>query len=166
MIWDVPNLDLAGYREVVHVREDGKVEVQGNTDHTIYDEARTPPRPGGSPPRLLVNVESTSSAAPVTVTAHAEVIEGAAPVFYTARRNQQGVYENALVLWELFGPREEDYRCLLNERLPLQVEHRGSFHQVSIRFNVSRPGQYRLRAAAVDLAGRSVVVWKTLTAGP
>jgi len=33
---------------------------------------------------------------------------------------------------------------------------------VEVDFTLEQPGQYRLRAATVDLAGRTTVVWRKL----
>ena len=84
-------------------------------------------------------------------------------MFYTPRANRQGIYENAVVFWELFGPRDEDYRVLLSDGIQPAIARRGGSIEVAVTFGIRKPGPYRLRAAVVDEAGRSTVVWKTLT---
>ena len=100
------------------------------------------------------------------VTARTTVLEGSAAVYYTLGADAAGVYRNARVLWELYGPQDEDYRFLLQElrgeRQP-RVSTSGDTHVVEIDFQIDRPGTYRLRAATVDLAGRTAVTWKRLT---
>ena len=49
------------------------------------------------------------------VTARTTVLEGSAAVYYTLGADAAGVYRNARVLWELYGPQDEDYRFLLQE---------------------------------------------------
>jgi hypothetical protein len=159
LAWDLPDLDLSGYHEVIRVREEGSVEVDEAAGRERFSTPRTPPHPPGTPPQLTVHATPESGVAPLRVTAQAEVMERDAPVFYTVRRNRQGVYDNAVVLWELFGPRAEDYRFLSGESNALRIQHEGGRHTVSITFPLSRPGPYRLRAAVVDQAGRSTVVW-------
>jgi hypothetical protein len=39
----------------------------------------------------------------------------------------------------------------------------GTRTEVEIQFTIRQPGKYRLRAATVDLAGRTAVVWKNVT---
>jgi len=64
-----------------------------------------------------------------------------------------------VVAW-LYGPGAEDYRFLLSENRQPQIHEEGGRTRVEIEFNIGRPGQYRLRAATVDLAGRTTVVWR------
>ncbi|MCX6623245.1 MAG: hypothetical protein NTY38_19705, partial [Acidobacteria bacterium] len=56
LLWDLPAVQPKGYREVVRVREDGKVEVVENGRSTVVTGARKPERPAGSPPGLTVTV--------------------------------------------------------------------------------------------------------------
>jgi hypothetical protein len=163
LLWDLPTLNRTGYREVVRIREDGRVEVTEEGRTELLDEPRTPPRPAGNPPQLLVELSRASGAAPLALTARARVTEGSAPVYYTVRRDAQGVYHNARVLWELFGPEDEDYRTLLQSGTPPRIQEDGSATLVELDFQVDRPGTYRLRAATADLAGRTAVVWTTIT---
>jgi hypothetical protein len=162
LLWDLPGLDVAGYREAVRIREDGKVEVRDENGRALHDGPRTPARPRGAPPRLTLQVSLDKSSAPARVTAQARVVEGSAPVFYTIGANRRGVYENAVVFWELFGPLDEDYRVLLGENAEPRVEREGASYRVTVTFGISRPGTYRLRAAAADQAGRSAVVWQMI----
>ena len=96
------------------------------------------------------------------MTARATVVEKSAPVFYTFGTDARGVYRNAVVAWELYGPEEEDYRFLTPERQEPKVVKKGSLFEVTVSFVLKRPGRYRLRAATVDLAGRSTVTWANL----
>ncbi len=164
LLWDLPNLPLPGYREVIHIREDGKVEVAQNGRNTILDQARTPPRPAGDPPQLQVELSTGEGKAPLDVTGRATVLETSAPVYYTFGADLAGVYHNAMVDWELYGPEEEDYRSLTPPGLKPQVQQAGDLFKISIHFRLSRAGHYRLRAATTDLAGRSAVVWTNINA--
>ena len=58
--------------------------------------------------------------------------------------------------------RKEDYRFLTPERQEPKVVKKGSLFEVTVSFVLKRPGRYRLRAATVDLAGRSTVTWTNL----
>ena len=56
------------------------------------------------------------------------------------------------------GPQDEDYRFLLQElrgEWQPRVSTSGDTHVAEIDFQIDRPGTYRLRAATVDLAGRT-----------
>jgi hypothetical protein len=68
-----------------------------------------------------------------------------------------------MVLWELYGPEEEDYRFLGGENRGPRMLVEGTRTEVEIQFTIRQPGKYRLRAATVDLAGRTAVVWKNVT---
>ncbi|MCX6623246.1 MAG: hypothetical protein NTY38_19710, partial [Acidobacteria bacterium] len=98
------------------------------------------------------------------VTAHARVEETTAPVYYTMGTDSNGIYHNQMVAFELYGPEEQDHRFLSPDRLRPRVKREGNSADVEMRFPISRPGSYRLRAATVDLAGRTTVVWTPLTA--
>ena len=50
LLWDIEGHQLTGYRQVVRVREDGKVEVIVDGKNTLHDGPRTPGRPEGDPP--------------------------------------------------------------------------------------------------------------------
>jgi len=66
------------------------------------------------------------------------------------------------VLWELFGPKEEDYRFLNREHSEIRIDQTETVAEVEIRFRLERSGSYRLRAAIVDMAGRTAVEWQTI----
>lgn len=161
--WDLDGLPLDGYREIVRVRENGRVEITADGKRTIRKGPRVPERPAGKPPQLVVDLSGIEGGLPRTITARAQITEGSAAVYYTTGADRQGVYQNAMVLWELYGPEEEDYRTLpghvIQSATPESASH------VETRFTLSQPGQYRLRAATTDLAGRSTVVWKEFNAG-
>ncbi len=161
--WDLDGLPLDGYREIVRVREDGRVEITADGKRTIRKGPRMPERPAGKPPQLAVDLTGIESGLPRTITARAQITEGSAAVFYTTGTDRQGVYQNAMVLWELYGPDEEDYRTLPGRVIQSATPDRAS--HVETRFALSKPGHYRLRAATTDLAGRSTVVCKEFNAG-
>ena len=143
--------------------EDGKVEVTENDETVLHEGTRTPTRPNGIPPKLTVDVSIPQGKTPVQVHACATVTEGSAGVYYTRGADENGIYNNERVLWELFGPEEEDYRFLNREQSKIRIHQTGSATEVEIRFSLKRPGNYRLRAATVDMAGRTAVEWKTIT---
>ena len=163
LIWDLEGLKLSDYREAVRIREDGKVEVNEGSETVLYEGGRTPIRPNGILPTLIVDVSIPQSKAPLEVSASATVTEGSASVYYTRGADDSGIYNNEMVLWELFGPEEEDYRFLNSEQSKIRIDKTESATNVEIRFRLNHPGNYRLRAATVDMAGRTAVVWKTLT---
>lgn len=162
LFWNLKNLKLSDYREIVNIREDGKVEIIKNGSKKLLDYARIPERPDGKPPTLVVKVEKTSENAPYTFIGQAKVAEGTAPVYYTMGADINGVYNNQYVLWELFGPEEEDHSKLWSERWDVSVLEGDSTAEAEIKFSIDKPGNYRLRAATTDVAGRSAVVWKDI----
>ena len=162
LIWDLEGLKLSDYREVVRIREDGKVTVNESNETVLHEGARLPARPNGIPPTLCVNVPIPQADVPIEVQASATVTEGSASVYYTRGANEVGVYNNEMVLWELFGPEEEDYRFLNREQSEICINQTESGTAVEIRFSLERLGNYRLRAATVDMAGRTAVVWETI----
>ena len=163
LLWDLEGHELSDYREVVRIREDGKVEVAENDETVLHEAARTPIRPNGIPPKLTINVSMPQGKTPLEVHACATVTEGSAGVYYTRGADENGIYNNERVLWELFGPEEEDYRFLNREQSKIRVHQTGSATEVEISFSLKRPGNYRLRAATVDIAGRTAVEWQTIT---
>ena len=66
------------------------------------------------------------------------------------------------MLWELFGPEAEDYRFLNREHSEIRIDQTETVAEVEIRFRLEHSGSYRLRAATVDMAGRTAVAWKTI----
>ena len=163
LLWDLAELKLSDYREVVWIREDGKVEVREGEETVLHEGARTPPRPPGVSPTLTVDVSVSQVNTSVEVRACATVTEGSASVYYTRGADKNGVYNNEMVLWELFGPAEEDYRFLNREQSEIRINQTGSVASAEVHFELQHPGDYRLRAATVDMAGRTSVVWKTIT---
>ncbi len=163
LLWDLNEDQLVGYREVVRVKEDGKVEVAIDGQTTVHEGPRTPDRPEGDPPQLAVELSTETGQAPLEVTARAILTEGASPIFYTMGADSIGVYRNVRVLWELYGPEEEDYRFLSVENREPHIHDEGIQTIVEMGFDISGPGRYRLRAATVDLAGRTATVWKNIT---
>ena len=163
LLWDLAELQLSDYREVVRIREDGKVEVYEGHGMTLHDGARTPTRPAGIPPTLTIDVSIPQTDASFEVRACATVTEGSASVYYTRGADENGIYNNEIVLWELFGPAEEDYRFLNREHSEIRTIQTESVTEVEIRFRLKHPGNYRLRAATVDMAGRTAVAWNTIT---
>ena len=71
-----------------------------------------------------------------------------ADVYYSTGADSGGVYRNARFYWELYGPEDEDMRIIP----PAET----------VRFQLGKPGLYRLRVATVDRSGRSTVVWKEI----
>jgi len=155
LLWDLDGFKHTGYREVVRIREDGRVEVRAGGKNVVLDQARTPARPGGTPPKLAVDV----SPAALTMTARATITEGDASVYYTMGADKKGVYRNAMAAWELYGPEDEDYRFLRWESDEARISRGDDATTVEIGFNVQVPGHYRLRTSTVDMAGRTAVVW-------
>ena len=163
LLWDLPELKLSGYREVVRIREDGKVEVTENDETVLHETARTPTRPNGIPPTLTVDASISQANTGFEVHACATVTKGSASVYYTRGADKSGIYNNEMVLWELFGPEEEDYRFLNREQSEIRAHQTESETEVEIHFRLKHPGNYRIRAATVDMAGRTAVEWKTIT---
>ncbi len=162
LAWDLPGLDLRGYREIVRIGEDGDVRVLSGGSERSLGGPRRPARPDGTPPRLELELSRETGRAPMDVVATAVVEPGSAAVYYSTGADSEGVYRNAVVMWELFGPGEEDY-LFMNPSCPCSIKkHRGGWN-VKIRFRLSQPGAYRLRAATVDLAGRTAAAWKAIT---
>ena len=162
LLWDLPNLKLSDYREIVRIQEDGKVEVRGSSETTLHERARTLIRPTGTPPILTLNAAVSQTDALFEVCAYATVTKGSAAVYYTRGADESGIYNNEMVLWELFGPEEEDYRFLNRDRSEIRIDQTESMAEVEIRFLLERSGNYRLRAATVDMAGRTAVAWEII----
>jgi hypothetical protein len=163
LFWDMDGYDFSGYREVVNIREDGKVMVEVDGKKTLHNGPRIPDRPAGNPPQLAVELSIETGKAPLEVSARAILIEGSAPIYYTLGADPKGVYKNVKVFWELYGPEEEDYRSILNWNQEPHVYDEDARAIVDINFKINQPGKYRLRAVTVDLAGRTAVVWKNIT---
>jgi hypothetical protein len=131
--------------------------------NVLHESPRIPDRPEGNPPLLVIGLSAEVGKAPLEVAARALLVEGSASVYYTLGANSRGIYRNVKVLWELYGPGEEDYRFLLSENREPRIREEGGRTRVEIEFKIGRPGLYRLRAATVDLAGRTTVLWKNIT---
>jgi len=162
LLWDLPGLPVTGYREVVRIREDGMVDIETEGRTQQLDGARTPTRPDGPPPQLAVELSSRTGKAPLRITAHASVVETAAPVYYTLGTDSEGAYQNAVVAWELYGPHEEDYRDVRPAGLKPRAVRTGDGFEVRTVFSLDRPGRYRLRVSTVDLAGRTSTIWRSI----
>lgn len=159
LLWDLPEMSLPDYREVVRIREDGKVAIIKGARRTVLERARTPQRPEGMPPQLTVQLSAVEGESPLEISARATVVETGAPVFYTFGADSEGVYHDAKVAWEIYGPGEEDYRYLIPARRKPIVREKDGVAEVEIRFKLVRPGNYRLKAGTVDIAGRSTITW-------
>jgi hypothetical protein len=162
LFWDIEGYKFPGYREVVHIREDGKVAVEINGKKILYNGPRIPNRPEGNPPQLAVKLSNETGKSPLEISARAYLIEGSSPVYYTLGANRKGIYKNVKVFWELYGPKEENYRFLHDWNREPRIRDEGTRTRVDINFKISRPGKYHLRAATVDLAGRTAFVWKNI----
>jgi len=150
LFWDIEGYQLPGYREVVHIREDGKVMVEVDEKKILHNGPRISERPEGNPPKLAIELSIDF------------LVEGSSPIYYTLGANPKGIYKNVKVFWELYGPGEEDYRFLLGRNREPRIRDEGTQTSLDIKFRISQPGKYRLRAATVDLAGRTAVVWKNI----
>ena len=163
LLWDLGELKLSGYREVIRIREDGTVEGIEGEQKVLYNSARTPPRPAGTPPKLNVDVSVNQGEVSFEIRARATVTAGSASVYYTLGADENGIYNNEIVLWELFGPEEEDYRFLNRESSKVRIDEDESASTAEIDFRIELAGNYRLRVATVDMAGRTAIVWETIT---
>lgn len=165
LLWDLPQVKIEeqGYREVIRVREDGKVETMVDGQSDTLDGPRIPGRPAGEAPSLEVTLGESRGAAPCSITVSAQIREGSAPVYYAPLPDNDGVHQKLQVLWEVYGPNEEDYafRAPEIDFAPATVEGYGEF-KADATLHFTKPGRYRLRAATTDLAGRSTVVWKEI----
>jgi hypothetical protein len=163
LFWDMEGYDFPGYSEVVRIREDGKVTVEVDGKRIVHNGPRIPDRPEGNPPQLAVELSIETGKAPLEVSARAFLIEDSSPVYYTLGADSKGIYKNMKVFWELYGSKEKDYRFLLDRSREPRICDEDARATVDIKFKISQPGKYRLRAATVDLAGRTAVVWKNIT---
>ena len=161
LLWDLPGLNLQGYRETVRIREDGKVEVMSDGRSTVLPGPRVPPRAQGLPPALAVTLSSAATTDGLEMSARAVVVEKSAPVYYTFGAAPNGVVYNEMVAWELYGQQGEDHQFLGPQNREHAVNRTASGAEVRVRFKVIKPGSYRLRAATVDTTGRTTVVWKS-----
>ena len=78
--------------------------------------------------------------------------------------DEQGISNNVVVSWELYGPEETDYRFLYWENAKPRISRRSSSeYQVEIDFSLNAIGDYQLRVATVDMAGRTAVAWQPVS---
>ena len=166
ILGEFPGIQVKGYREVVRIRDDGKVELTEGEQSLLLEKPRVPARPKGVPPALVVTVSPDPSGHPLSFLARAMATETSAPVFYTLGTDSEGIYHNAAVAWELYGPGDADHRFLLPTGLKPRVARTERGFEALIEFRLERPGNYKLRAATVDAAGRSTVVWTPVTVPP
>ena len=90
LLWDLDQaLKLSDYREVVRIREDGKVEVHEGSETTLHEGARIPTRPTGTPPTLTLDVSIPQTDVSFEVRACATVTKGSAAVYYTRGRRRK-----------------------------------------------------------------------------
>ena len=153
LAWELEGLDLSGYREIVTVKEDGRILVRTEKGELSFDAPRWPERPDGCAPGLSIAVSHHRGKAPLFLVAEAKVTEQQSPVYFSPEHDEDGVWRNTKVIWQLYGPGPDRYRnvsSLVDAEsglLPLELEE---------------PGQYRLRASVVDRAGRSTVRWAAI----
>ncbi|MDB4796722.1 hypothetical protein OAG77_00840, partial [bacterium] len=153
LAWDIDGLDLGGYREIIRIREDGQISVKSENENAVYHSPRWPERPKGQSPGLSLAVSSRKGSAPMFLVAEAQITEHQSPVYFSPQHDDEGIWENTKVIWQLYGPGPDLYRNLSHlfdseaGILPLELED---------------PGTYRLRASVVDRAGRSTVRWETI----
>lgn len=162
LFWNLDTIELKGYRELITIQEDGKVEIITNGISEVLDSARVPERPAGDNPLLSVDLKSSAENNMYSVIATASIQETTAPVYYTQGAGIDGVYRNTYVLWELYGPNEEDYTDFWKERWNVSVSENGNSATNEIKFVINKPGDYRLKVSTTDVAGRSTVVWKDI----
>lgn len=162
LLWDLPGIDLDGYREAVHIREDGKVQVVSEGKSRLLAGPRVPPRAPGLPPKLNVSLETKADKDGLQVSALATVVQTSAPVYYTYGHAPNGVVYNDMVEWELYGPEPWDHKFIVPENLEKPVMLRATGGEVRVRFDLTKPGTYRLSVATVDTVGRSTMVWKQI----
>jgi glycerophosphoryl diester phosphodiesterase len=162
LFWNLVDLEYEGYREIITIREDGKVEILSKGKRSILDSARIPERPEGLAPQLSVELKPVDNRSSGTYRARATVTAGDAPVYYTQGANKEGVYLNSYVLWELYGPGEADYTDFWNDRWEVSVTEENNTATVEFEFSIEQSGSYRLRASTSDAEGRSSVVWKEI----
>ncbi len=170
LLWDLEGLDLSGYREIVRVREDGRVEVEEDGRREVLDRARQPSRPGGRPPTLNLSLFPEAGVPPLKVTATSRIEEGSARIYYTTGADSRGAYNNVMVLLELFGPEDCDYRSLSTEGMSFRdlgwiCRKDGRTTTIEAPFILDSEGTYRIRCATSDMAGRTAVAWKTVKVG-
>lgn len=166
LAWDLDGLPIRGYREIVTVRENARVNLITQTHTTKNLPARTPTRPPGTGPTIHLVLSGPTNHAPTQLHAQARVDEGSSPVYYTTGSDRHGVHPNARVLWELYGPLDEDYRTLLEPGAHPKTTQSGTTWIIEQTFGIQKPGQYRLRASTTDQEGRSATSWTEFVVAP
>ncbi|HCO93277.1 MAG TPA: hypothetical protein DIU00_04880, partial [Phycisphaerales bacterium] len=78
LFWDIEGHDFSGYRELVRIREDGKVTVEVDGKKDLHNGPRIPDRPKGNPPQLAIELSNDTGNAPLEVAARAILVEGSA----------------------------------------------------------------------------------------
>jgi len=165
LMWDLTGLNLDGYREVIRIREDGKLEIMEGGTSTVLNAARIPDRPVGNGPRISLTLPEFEGKVPFSFQASAHVVEGDSPIYFSYKPDKNGINHNQQVAWELYGPNDEDFTY----RVPTIVRgdiipHDDGGHVVEATIHIEKTGAYRLRAATTDVEGRSAVVWKEIVA--
>lgn len=161
--WDLEGFDFSHYSEIVNIRKNGKVEVTAKGQTIMLDSARILNRANGVSPHLSTNIKGGNTHSTGLISVTANIKKSSAPVYFTRGVNDEGKNINQYVLWELFGPGDEDYTAFWDERFNYTVTEKKNSVEVEFRFTVNHPGEYRLRVATTDLAGKSAVVWTNLT---
>ena len=161
--WDLEGFDFSHYSEIVNIRKNGKVEVTAKGQTIMLDSARILNRANGVSPHLSTNIKGGNTHSTGLISVTANIKKSSAPVYFTRGVNDEGKNINQYVLWELFGPGDEDYTAFWDERFNYTVTEKKNSVEVEFRFTVNQPGEYRLRVATTDLAGKSAVVWTNLT---
>src|SRR6185436_11391518 len=82
LLWDLDGLKLNGYREIVRVHEDGRVEIISDGRRTARSKPRVPIRPESPPPGLTVELTDHGERGSRTVMARARITENASPIYY------------------------------------------------------------------------------------
>jgi hypothetical protein len=104
---------------------------------------------------LEVELSTETGYTPLTITATGHIKQNLAPVYYTHKHDDQGTWHNTQIIWQLYGPEEWDFQYLdpvTDSDVPRTT------------FTLDKHGTYKLRACAVDRAGRLKVVWKNILA--
>ncbi len=154
LAWDLDHLDLSGYREIVTIAENGEITVQSEMEESVFNRPRWPIRPDGNAPGLSIAVSAETGKAPLFLVAQATIKEISSPVYFSPEHDEEGIWHNSKVIWQLYGPGANTYQ---------HVSSRYDSKSGILPLELETPGLYRLRASVVDRAGRSTVRWKTIT---
>ena len=154
LAWDIEDLDLSGYREIIKIAESGLITVKSQEQESVFNRPRWPERPAGPSPELSIAVSAEAGTAPLFLVAQATIKEFSSPVYFSPEHDENGVWQNKKVIWQLYGPGANEYTHLSSN-----YDHETGILPMELEL----PGVYRLRASIVDRAGRSTVRWKTIT---